>query len=80
MTIVAQEEQKVKCTLEWCDEDVFREGLCWPHFIEDKEMEWDNQDAERENCQQGVGYIFGDHPLDGAWWGDDAREVCGEPI
>ena len=80
MASIPQIATEVKCFNEGCHEPVFREGLCWPHFIEDKEMEWDNQDAEREASQQGVGYIFGDHPLDGAWWGDDAREVCGEPI
>ena len=62
--IVSQDEVEVKCELEWCHEPVFREGLCWEHFCEEKIAEWDAQDAERRVSEQGVGYIFGDPVLD----------------
>ena len=75
MASIPQVATEVKCFNEGCHEPVFREGLCWDCFIADKEMEQDNEDAEREACLQGAGYIFGDHPLDGAWYGYNLEEV-----
>jgi len=79
MDSVPQETTEVKCIIEWCDEPEFREGLCWQHFCEEKIAEWDAQDAERQACQEGIGYIFGDAwdpALDGAWHGYATEEVC----
>jgi len=79
--IVSQKEVEVKLARECCvcHEPIFREGFCWEHFLEDKIAEWDAQDAEREICLEGVGYVFGDAwdpALDGAWHGYPAEEVC----
>lgn len=65
--IVAQEGTKVKCSYEGCEEPVFREGICWAHFMEEKLAEWDAQDAERQACWAGVGR---------GWRGYPAGEVC----
>jgi len=73
--IVSQDEAEVKCDLDFCEEPVFREGLCWQPFCEEKIAEWDAQDAEREACAEGVGYVFGD-PVDRSWYGYDVEEVC----
>jgi hypothetical protein len=67
-TSLPQEETKVKCEVEWCDEDAWRDGLCWFHFCEEKIEEWDNQGAERQASEQGRGYMFGD-PADINWFG-----------
>jgi len=56
VTSISQEEQEIKCGVEWCAEDAWRDGLCWFHFCEEKVAEWDAQDAERETCLAGVGY------------------------
>jgi len=53
-------------------EPIFREGHCWEHFLKEKMDEWDAQDAERQTCLEGVGYVFGDS-LDTGWL---AEEVC----
>jgi len=64
--IVPQKEEEVKqeCDIEWCHEEVFRQGLCWEHFCQEKIEEWDNQAAERLASEVGIGYIFGDPVLD----------------
>lgn len=72
--IVSQEETKVKCEVEWCDEDAWRDGLCWEHSCQELIEEWDNQDAERQASKEGMGYIFGD-PVDRSWWGYNPQEV-----
>jgi hypothetical protein len=72
MSSVTQEEQKVKCDYDDCHEPIFREGHCWEHFLKEKMDEWDAQDAERQTCLEGVGYVFGDS-LDTGWL---AEEVC----
>lgn len=53
--IVARNETEVKCNLDFCEEPIFREGLCWEYFLEEKLAEWDAQDAERRVCLAGVG-------------------------
>lgn len=66
--IVAQEGTDVKpgyifgdppsegCSYDGCIEPVFRDsGLCWDHFIEEEDVKWDAQDAERETCLAGIG-------------------------
>jgi len=58
--IVSQTDEEVKCTLEWCHEDVFRDGLCFDCFKAEQDMAWDDQDAERRAALEGVGYVFGD--------------------
>jgi hypothetical protein len=73
--IVPQDEAEVKCDYDGCQEEVFREGLCWQHFMEEKLAEWNDQDAERETCLRGVGYVFGD-PVDRTWYGCPIEEVC----
>jgi len=73
--IVPQVEAEVKCDYGGCQEEVFREGFCWFHFIEKKIVDWDAQDAERQTCREGVGYLFGD-PVDRAWFGHPVEEVC----
>jgi hypothetical protein len=80
--IVSQDEVEVKCTIEWCEEPVFREGLCWEHFLKEKLDEWDAQDAEattREANRESLNYVFGDGcepALDGGWHGYSVEEVC----
>jgi len=66
MSSITQDQTEVKqeCELEWCHEEVYRQGLCWEHFCEEKNEEWDNQDAERQASEEGRGYIFGDPVLD----------------
>lgn len=56
--IVAQSGDKVKCSLDECHEPAFRQGLCFDHFVEEETVLWDDQDAERQICLAGVGYIF----------------------
>jgi hypothetical protein len=76
MSSVTQNDVEVKkCELEWCDDPEFREGLCWEHFMKEKLDEWDAQDAERQACAEGVGYVFGD-PVDRSWFGYSVEEVC----
>jgi len=60
MYIVPQDEGKVKCADEWCDEDVYRDGLCFEHFVEAETQAWDDQDAERQVALEGLGYVWGD--------------------
>lgn len=74
--IVSQNNEEVKCTLEGCHEDEFRRGLCFRHFVEEETAEWDDRDAVRRTCLEGVGYVFGDPALDGGWWGDPVEEVA----
>lgn len=78
--IVPQVAEEVKlCSYDGCDEEIYREGLCWEHFLEEKLQEWDAQDAERRAALEGVGYVFGDTwdpALDGAWHGFPVKEVC----
>jgi hypothetical protein len=67
--IVSQEEQEVKqCDVEGCDEPVFREELCWEHFLQGVVGGWDAEEPEE------VDFIFGD-PVDGAWFGYKPEEV-----
>jgi hypothetical protein len=69
-TMIAQVETEVKqCELDWCHEPVFREGLCWYHFLEEVVDEWDAEEPE------GVDFIFGDATLSDSWWGYDPKEV-----
>jgi len=71
-------DREDECAVEWCHESVFRSGLCWNHLIEEKTALWDAQQAERETCLAGVGYLFRDKwdpALDLAWWGDPIEEV-----
>lgn len=68
-TSLPQEEQEVKkCEIKWCDEDAWRDGLCWEHSCQELIEEWDNQDAERRASEEGRGYIFGDL-VDTSWHG-----------
>jgi len=53
--IVSQVTVEVKCKLDFCEEPVFREGLCWEHFLKEKLADWDAQDAERQTCWAAVG-------------------------
>lgn len=52
---IPQTGEVVKCIVEGCEEEVYRDGLCWEHFIAEKVAEWDAQDAERRICLEGVG-------------------------
>lgn len=72
MSSITQEPAEVKCDYDGCDESIFRERLCWEHFLEEKMAEWDAQDAERQTALEGVGYIFGD-TLNTDW---PVREAC----
>jgi hypothetical protein len=72
--IVPQDEVEVKCFVGWCHEAVFRDGLCWDHFIEEVNAKWDAQDAERQAALEGIGLVCGP-ALDGGWWGDPLEEV-----
>ena len=63
--IVPQIESQVKlCASEWCDEDIFRDGLCFGHFVETATQMWDDEDAEREMILGTIGHIvFFDDPV-----------------
>lgn len=59
--IIPQVEPQVKlCADEYCSEDIFRDGLCFDHFIKVETRAWDDEDAEREMALECVGYVFGD--------------------
>lgn len=48
--IIPQVEEEVKCSLEDCDEDVFRGGLCFDHFIEEELAAWNAWADEMEQA------------------------------
>jgi len=44
--IVPQVEEEVKCSLEGCDENVFRDDLCFDCFKTEQDMAWDDHADE----------------------------------
>jgi hypothetical protein len=58
--IVPRVKEEVKCGVEGCHEEEFRRGLCFQHFVEEETAEWDDRDAVRRTCLEGVGYVWGD--------------------
>jgi len=46
------------CAAEGCHEDVFRQGLCFEHFVAEETAAWDDQVAERRMVLASVGRIF----------------------
>jgi len=60
--IVPQVKQKVKCTSKYCGEVVFRNGLCFDHFIEVETQTWDDEDVEQQMVLGTIGHVifFGD--------------------
>ena len=76
--IISQAEEKVKCGVGGCHEDIFRDVLCLFHFIEVETAAWDDEDAERKMVLESVRYVFSDPILEGIDYifGDPVGEVC----
>jgi hypothetical protein len=64
MDSVTQEKEKVKCSYDGCEEEVFRHELCFYHLME--------EEAELEGVSLGPP----EPALDGGWWGYSIEEVC----
>ena len=62
-SIVPEANEKVKCSYEGCEEEPFRDGICWYHFIEEED---------------GYIFGDVDPALDLSWWGDDPYELQGD--
>jgi hypothetical protein len=61
---VPQEPTEVKlCSYEGCEEEAFRHGICFRHFLEEE------RDLDGTACIQPA--------LHNGWWGDSLSELGG---
>ena len=61
--IIPQDDQEVKCSAESCSVIVFRDGLCFEHFVTE------------EIAEQGAQEVAAEIALNDGWWGYPLEEV-----
>jgi len=64
MPSIPRSEEEVKCSYDGCEEEPFRQGLCFQHFLQEQAY------LEGTTCE------WPEPVLDGGWWGDLVEEVC----